>query len=49
MTEDDNIDLLTLASENSNNKEGQADSTPVDKYSCPWTTKGVRCYPIFQI
>ena len=30
-------------------REGQTDSTPVDKYYFAWTTKGFRCYPKFQL
>ena len=37
--------------ENLCTKEGQTDSTPVDKYrfTWTWTTKGVRCYFKFQL
>ena len=35
--------------ENLNKIEGQTDSSPVDKYNFTWTTKGVRCYPVFQL
>ena len=33
---------------NLDNRQGQPDSTPVDKYSFTWTTKDVRCYPRFK-
>ena len=35
--------------ENSNNWEGQTDSTHLNKYNFTWTAKGVRCYPKFQL
>ena len=37
--------------DNLNSIERQTDSTPVDKYyfSFTWTTKGVLCYPKFQL
>ena len=38
-----------LVRENLNNREGQTDSTSVDKYYYTWTTKGVRNYPKFKL
>ena len=35
-------------SENLDNREGQTDSTAVDKSYFTWTEKGVRCYPNFD-
>ena len=35
--------------DNLNSREGQTDSTPVDKYNFPWTTKGVRDYHKFRL
>jgi len=35
--------------ENFNSRESQTDSTPVDKYQFTLNTKGVRCYPKFQL
>ena len=35
--------------ENLDNREGQTDCRPVDKYHFTWTTKGVRCYLKFRL
>ena len=35
--------------ENFKNREGQTDNIPVDKYNFIRTTKGIQCYPKFQI
>ena len=32
-----------------NTREGQSESTPLDKCNFTWTTKGVRCYFEFQL
>ena len=32
---------------NLNNREGQANSTHIEKYIFTWTTKSIRCYPEF--
>ena len=41
--------ILRTIRENLDDKEGQTDSTPVDKYQFTWTTKGVRCYLEFHL
>ena len=35
--------LFNRSRENLNNREGQSDSLPVDKYYVSMTTKGIRC------
>ena len=35
--------------ENLNKREGQTDSTTIEKYYLTWTIKGVQCYPKFLI
>ena len=38
-----------VSRENLDNREGQTDSRPVEKYIFTWTTKGVRCQAKFQL
>ena len=43
-----NFCICIFSKENSNNREGQTECTPVDKLHFTWTKKGGRCYFKFQ-